>query len=59
MNIRTYIICCAVILFCSESFFSQQVQAQEDDSAELVAIIDAVEKGWEQGDGRASIGSEL
>ncbi len=27
------------------------VQAKDEDSAELVAIIDAIEKGWEQGDG--------
>lgn len=26
-------------------------QAQEEDSAALIAIIDAIEKGWEQGDG--------
>ena len=26
--------------------------AQEDDSAALVAIIDAIEKGWEHGDGQ-------
>ncbi len=25
--------------------------AQENDAAALVAIIDAIEKGWEQGDG--------
>lgn len=30
---------------------SLPVFAQEDDSAALVAIIDAIEKGWEQGDG--------
>lgn len=29
----------------------QALQAQETDRAELVAIIDAIEKGWEQGDG--------
>lgn len=27
------------------------LSAQEDDAAKLIAIIDAVEKGWEQGDG--------
>jgi uncharacterized protein (TIGR02246 family) len=52
MNIRTHITCCAVIILLSQSFFSQQVQAQQDDSAALIAIIDAVEKGWEQGDGQ-------
>ncbi|NIO39354.1 MAG: DUF4440 domain-containing protein [Burkholderiales bacterium] len=30
---------------------SERIQAQDDDSAALVAIIDAIEKGWEQGDG--------
>ena len=52
MNIRTHITYCAVITLLSQSFFSQQVQAQQDDSAALIAIIDAVEKGWEQGDGQ-------
>ena len=28
------------------------MQAQQDDLAALIAIIDAVEKGWEQGDGQ-------
>jgi hypothetical protein len=32
-------------------FLSQQVYAQDDDSAALIEIIDAVEKGWEQADG--------
>ncbi len=52
MNIRTHITYCAVITLLSQAFFSQQVQAQQDDSAALIAIIDAVEKGWEQGDGQ-------
>ncbi len=52
MNIRTHITYCAVITLLSQSFFSQQVQAKQDDSAALIAIIDAVEKGWEQGDGQ-------
>jgi len=52
MNIRTHITYCAVITLLSQSFFSQLVQAQQDDSAALIAIIDAVEKGWEQGDGQ-------
>ena len=46
MNIQTHITYCAVITLLSQSFFSQQVQAQQDDSAALIAIIDAVEKGW-------------
>ncbi len=52
MNIRTHITYCAVITLLSQSFFSQPVQAQQDDSAALIAIIHAVEKGWEQGDGQ-------
>ena len=52
MHIRTRITYCAVITLFSQSFFSQQVQAQQDDSAALIAIIDAVEKGWEQSDGQ-------
>ncbi len=52
MNNRTHITCCAVIILLGQSFFSQQAQAQQDDSTALIAIIDAVEKGWEQGDGR-------
>ncbi len=52
MNIRTRITYCAVITLLSQSVFSQQVRAQQDDAAELIAIIDAVEKGWEQGDGQ-------
>ena len=52
MHIRTRITYCAVITLLSQSFFSQQVQAQQDDSAALITIIDAVEKGWEHGDGQ-------
>lgn len=52
MNTRTHINYCAVIVLLSQSFFSQHVQAQQDDSAALIAIVDAVEKGWEHGDGR-------
>ncbi len=51
MNNRTRITCYTVIKLVGQSFFSQQVQAQQDGSAALIAIIDAVEKGWEQGDG--------
>ena len=40
------------LIFAALSFLPQNVPAQEDDSAELVAIIDAIEKGWEQGDGQ-------
>ncbi len=52
MKIRAHITYGAVITLLSQSFFSQQVQAQQDDSAALIAIIDAVAKGWEQGDGQ-------
>ncbi len=52
MNTRTHITYCAFIALLSQAFYSQQVQAQQDDSAALIAIIDAVEKGWEQGDGQ-------
>jgi len=51
MNVRTRITYCAVIALLSQSFFSQQVLAKEDDSAALMAIIDAVEKGWLEADG--------
>ena len=51
MNILTRITYCAVVALISQLFFLQQLQAQEDDAAALIAIIDAVEKGWEQGDG--------
>ena len=52
MNIRIRITYCAVVALISQSLISHQVQAQEDDSAALIAIIDAVEKGWEQADGQ-------
>ena len=43
-------ICTLVVLFASP-FYLQQVQAQENDAAEMVAIIHAIAIGWEQGDG--------
>jgi len=52
MNVRIHITYCTVIALLSQSFLSQQVLAQEDDSAALIAIIDAVEKGWVQADGK-------
>ena len=51
MNTRTRLPYCVVVALFSQWLFSQQVQAQEDDSAALIAIIDAVAKGWEQADG--------
>ncbi len=41
----------ATMILAVSSFISPQLLAQEDDSVALVAIIDAVEKGWEHGDG--------
>ncbi len=52
MNIRTCINCFAIIALFGLSSFSLNAKAQEDDSAVLIAIIDAVEKGWEQADGK-------
>ncbi len=52
MNTRTHMTICAVITLLSQSLFSQHVLAQQDDSAALIAIIDAIEKGWEHADGR-------
>ncbi len=33
------------------AFYSQQAWAEEDDAAALIAIVQAVEKGWEEADG--------
>lgn len=52
MNIRTSINCFAIIALLGLFSFSSIAKAQEDDSAALVAIIDAVETGWEQADGQ-------
>ena len=52
MNLRTCINCFAIIALFGLSSFSLNAKAQEDDSAALIAIIDAVEKGWEQADGK-------
>ncbi len=51
MNIRTRNTYCAIVALFSQLLFSQQAQAQDDDSAALTAIIDAVANGWEQADG--------
>ena len=51
MNTWTRITCCTVIALLGQSFFSQPVRAQEDDTAALLSIIHAVAKGWEQADG--------
>lgn len=42
---------CALVALFAQPFFLPQAQAQEDDAAELVAIIHAVATGWEQADG--------
>ena len=42
----------AVFLLLCPFLFSLSAQAQQDDAAELIAIIDAVEHGWEEGDAR-------
>jgi hypothetical protein len=47
---RTRISLVAAATFSVLAFFHSQVWAQDDDAAALLAIIDAVEKGWEQGD---------
>ena len=52
MNLRFCNFLAAMIIFAASSFFAQQALAQDDDSTALIAIIDAIEKGWEQGDGQ-------
>ena len=47
-NIRTIVMIIGLLCL---SHSAAPLYAQENDSAALVAIIDAVEKGWEQGDG--------
>lgn len=47
-RIRNLIVATTAIVV--TSVLSPQIRAQDDDAAALVAIIDAVEKGWEQGD---------
>ncbi len=51
MNPPIRFVYCFVLLLVSQSLFSQQARAQEDDALALVAIIDAVAIGWEQADG--------
>ena len=46
MKTWTRITYCIGISVLGLAFYSQQAWAQEDDAAELVAIIQAVEKGW-------------
>ena len=51
MNIRIGTSLFAVIALFAQPFFLQQVQAQQDDAAELITIVHAIAKGWEQADG--------
>ena len=51
MNKHASNILMATLILTMGSLFSTRLQAQDDDSAALIAIIDAIEKGWEQGDG--------
>ena len=52
MYIQRRIILVATTMLFVGSIFSQQLVAQDDNAAALIAIIDAIEKGWEQGDGQ-------
>jgi hypothetical protein len=52
MNMQTRIALAITVGLLTVLFFPQNLQAQEDDSGALISIIDAVEKGWEQADGR-------
>ncbi len=51
MNLQTRNFLAVAMIIVGSSIASLQALAQEDDSAALIAIIDAIEKGWEQGDG--------
>ena len=51
MKSWTRITCCISISVLGLAFYSQQAWAEEDDAAALVAIIQAIEKGWEEADG--------
>ena len=51
MNVWTRINWCITLSLLGQAFYSQQAWAQENDSAELVAIIHAIAKGWEEADG--------
>ena len=51
MNKHASNILMATLILTMGSLFSTRLQAQDDDATALVAIIDAIEKGWEQGDG--------
>jgi len=52
MNLHIRKLMAISIIFAASSLFSQHLRAQENDATALIAIIDAIEKGWEQGDGK-------
>ncbi len=51
MNIWTRITTCISIALLGLVFYSLQAWAEDDDAAHLVAIIHAIERGWEEADG--------
>ena len=51
MRRRNLIISAIIAAFPCVMWMSTTVYSQNDDSVALTAIIDAIEKGWEQGDG--------
>ena len=52
MNLPTRNIMALALIPLALIFLSGNSLAQESDSAELAAVINAIEKGWEQGDGQ-------
>jgi len=52
MNTLTHKSLAVALILIASTFLSQKLSAQENDPAELIAIIDAIEKGWEHGDGQ-------
>jgi len=51
MIVSFRVTCCAAILLFCQAFGSPEARAQENDAAQLIAIIHAIEKGWEEADG--------
>lgn len=52
MNVAIRNMLVITTIIASLIFVAQRTEAQQNDSAQLIAIIDAIEKGWEQGDGQ-------
>ena len=52
MKLRSPKTLATMLIFMVPCLSALNVSAQENDSAELVGIINAIEKGWEQGDGQ-------